>query len=388
MKKALIIGGGFAGCAATHHLMMMGGWDVTLIESAPFLGAGNRTQWYGGHPYTFGPRHFLTRNEAVYRYLDSLLPIRRCQDHEFITYVERDNAFYNFPIHRDDIAAMPDRENVERELTELRGVENVRNFEEYWIGSVGPTLYEKFINAYSKKMWQIDDNRKIDTFSWSPKGVAIKEGPRAAWDVAISGYPYAPDGYNGYFDISTQGATVLLNTRIEQYDIPNKTVWINGEKKKYDIIVSTVSPDDLFGHCYGNLPYIGRDLHKIVLPSEFVFPEHVYFIYYANDEQFTRLVEYKRFTHHKAPNTLIGMEIPSGNGRHYPIPIRTNFELAERYYAEMPEGVFSTGRAGTYRYGVDIDDCIEHAMLIVDILKQGGQEHAVPGRTKTSALDL
>ena len=27
-------------------------------------------------------------------------------------------------------------------------------------------------------------NREIDTFSWSPKGVALKQGPRAAWDDA------------------------------------------------------------------------------------------------------------------------------------------------------------------------------------------------------------
>jgi UDP-galactopyranose mutase len=388
VKKALIIGGGFAGCAAAHQLTLAGGWDVTLVESAPFLGAGNRTQWYGGHPYTFGPRHFLTRNDKVYRYLDAILPIRLCKDHEFITYVERDNAFYNFPIHRDDIAVMPDREKIEGELRELRGVENVKNFEEYWIGSIGPTLYDKFVDSYSKKMWLTDDNRSIDTFSWSPKGVALKEGPRAAWDTAVSGYPYAPDGYNAYFDISTAGVTVLLNTRIERYDIPNKTVWLGGEKHSYDIIVNTISPDDLFEHCYGRLPYIGRDLHKIVLPSEFVFPEHVYFIYYANNEQFTRLVEYKRFSHHKSPTTLIGMEIPSMNGRHYPVPTRANFELAEKYYAEMPDGVFSTGRAGTYRYGVDIDDCIEHAMTMVDILRDGGQEHPVPGRAKATALEM
>lgn len=388
MKKALIIGGGFAGCAAAHQLTLMGGWSVTLVEAAPFLGAGNRTQWYGGHPYTFGPRHFLTRNEAVFRYLDDMLPIRRCQDHEFITYVEQDNAFYNFPIHRDDVARMPDKLQVEKELASLSGVENARNFEEYWLGSVGPTLYSKFVDAYSKKMWLVDDNREIDTFSWSPKGVALKEGPRAAWDTAISGYPYAPDGYNSYFDMATVGVDVRLSTRIERYDIPNKTVWIGGEKLTYDLIVTTASPDDLFEQRYGALPYIGRDLHKIVFPSEYVFPEHVYFIYYANDEQFTRLVEYKRFSHHVSPTTLIGMEIPSMNGRHYPVPLKRNFEQAERYFQEMPEGVFSIGRAGSYRYSVDIDDCIEQAMMMATILKEGGQDHAVPGRTQATALAL
>src|SRR5215472_7731603 len=53
VKKALVLGGGFAGCAAAHQLMLMGGWDVTLVEQAPFLGAGNRTMYYGGHPHTF-----------------------------------------------------------------------------------------------------------------------------------------------------------------------------------------------------------------------------------------------------------------------------------------------------------------------------------------------
>ena len=30
-------------------------------------------------PYTFGPRHFLTQDEEVFNYLNSVLPIRRCR---------------------------------------------------------------------------------------------------------------------------------------------------------------------------------------------------------------------------------------------------------------------------------------------------------------------
>ena len=41
------------------------------------------------------------------------------------------------------------------------------------------------------------------------------------------------------------------------------------------------------------------------------FPEDIYFLYYANKEKFTRIVEYKRFTKYDSPNTLIGLEIPS-----------------------------------------------------------------------------
>lgn len=365
MKKALIIGSGFAGCAAAHQLTLMGGWDITLVEVAPFLGGGVRTFWHGGHPHTFGPRHFLTKNEKVFEFLNNYVPLRRL-DHEFITYVEKDQTFYHFPIHKDDITRMPDRDKIHGELSRLDGVEKAQNLEEYWIRSVGATLYDKFINRYSKKMWMLEDNRLIDDFGWSPKGVAIKEGPRTAWDSAISAYPYAPNGYNDYFDIATKETKVLLSIRIEAYDIPKKTVVIKGEKMAFDVIVSTISPDILFEKAYGELPFIGRDLHLIVLPMEHCFPEHVYFIYYANNEKFTRLVEYKKFTLHKAPSTVIGMEIPSNNGKYYPLPFKSEQARAQKYLDELPDGVFSIGRAGSYRYQIDIDDCIEQAMQIAE----------------------
>ena len=39
-KNALIIGGGFAGCASAHQLELLGGWDVPLIEKSNFLRGG------------------------------------------------------------------------------------------------------------------------------------------------------------------------------------------------------------------------------------------------------------------------------------------------------------------------------------------------------------
>jgi UDP-galactopyranose mutase len=378
LKKALVLGCGAAGAAAAHQLVLAGGWDVTVVEAAPYTGAGVRTFWYGGHPYTFGPRHFLTRNEQVYQYFNAICPLRSCADHQFITYVERDNAFYNYPIHEDDIAAMPDRDQIAAERRAAIGVANAKNLEEYWIGSVGRILYEKFIDKYNKKMWMVDDNSLIDTFNWSPKGVTVKSGPRAAWDTVISAYPYAPDGYNHYFDVATQDVTLLLSTKVEKYDIENRAVWIKGEKLVFDIIVSTISPDELFGTCFGPLRYIGRDFHKIVFPTEHVFPEHVYFLYYANDEKFTRLVEYKKFTHHQSPTTLVGMEIPSLNGRHYPLPFKADIDLARKYFALMPEHVYSMGRNGSYQYGLDIDDCVEQAMTMAQQVKEGGRDYPVP----------
>ena len=104
------------------------------------------------------------------------------------------------------------------------------------------------------------------------------------------------------------------------------------------------------------------------------FPKDVFFLYYPNNEKFTRLVEYKKFTKHKSNNTLIGLEIPSSNGRYYPVPIKSEQKRAKKYFMEFTNNTYSIGRAGSYRYEVDIDDCIYQAMLIKkDIEKIHGQ---------------
>ena len=88
-------------------------------------------------------------------------------------------------------------------------------------------LHEKFINSYSKKNGRLTIIKLPITLPGS-KGVAlVKE--REAWDVAISAYPYAKNGYDDYFNLSTQDTDVRLNCSIESYDICNKSIKIEGK---------------------------------------------------------------------------------------------------------------------------------------------------------------
>ncbi|OVE81267.1 UDP-galactopyranose mutase [bacterium K02(2017)] len=370
MKKVLIIGGGFAGLSAGHILSMQGGWDITLIEAAPFLGGGCKTHFYGGHPYTLGPRHFLTPHEHLYEFLNKYVPMRKIPEHEFLTYIEKDPGFYNFPIHKDDIADMPDKEKIYSELECRKPAEKATNLEEYWKSSVGETLFEKFINGYTKKMWQIDSCTEFDQFKWSEKGVALKEGPKAAWNEAISAFPLAMNGYDDYFDVAARDLNVHLNTWIEDFDLENSKVKVDGQWHQYDIIINSISPEIVMKNAFGPLKWVGRDLFKIVLPVKEVFPENVYFLYYANQEPFTRIVEYKKFytADKDSPTTLICLEIPSDANKLYPMPMTKYQDQAQKYFDVMPKNVFNVGRAGTYRY-IDVDDCIEQAMELGKNLK-------------------
>ena len=111
---------GFGGCTAIHLFSQLTGWDITLVHPSPELGGGVRTRFRSGHPYTFGPRHFLTQNNKVYEYLNSKIPLRLCKEHQFISFVDEDSQFYNYPIHMDDIERMPERAQIHEEVNNLQ----------------------------------------------------------------------------------------------------------------------------------------------------------------------------------------------------------------------------------------------------------------------------
>ncbi len=377
--KIVVIGGGTAGCSTAHAINDLGGgYEVTIVEKAPVLGAGVRTYFKGGHPYTFGPRHFLTQNSEIFDYLNSKIKLYNCGHHQFITYVEKDAAFYNYPINIKDVPRMPERDDINKQLENRSPIDDFKNFEEYWIRSVGEILYEKFVQKYNKKMWMLESNKQMDTFKWSPKGVSLSPGDKRALYTHISAYPEALNGYNDYYDMVYDFTNVLLQKSIKKilWD-ENKLVLEDGEID-YDYLLITISPDIFFDFELGKLDYIGRDLTTIVLPTEFAFPEDVFFTYYAGDEPYTRIVEYKKFTRYKSNSTLLGLEIPSRNGRHYPLPIKREMELAQKYQMLVPENVRFSGRAGSYRYMVDIDDCIEQALHFANWIKEGGTSEGHP----------
>ncbi len=382
MKKILILGGGFAGCACAHTLAMLEKFEITIVESSNQLGAGVRTNFWGGHPYTFGPRHFLTKDKKLYDFLNKYVPLRDCSNHKYLSYVEKDNNFYSMPLSYDDIEEMPDKKKIYEELEKnKKNIEKKKsnNLEEFWVNSIGSILYNKSVKNYNKKMWMVDDNKIFTTFGWSTKGDPIKKGKRKAFDLeAYSAYPIKLNGYNDYFELATKHTKVLFNTIAKIKDIKKKIVSINNEDHQFDYIISTISPDEIFDYCYGKLNYIGRDFLKIVLPMENCFPDDVYYLYYPNSEPFTRIVEYKKFSKFKSKNTFIGIEIPSKNGKFYPLPLEKEQILAKKYHDDMPENFFSVGRNGTYRYSVDIDDCIEQAIEVAEIIKNNKWENPIP----------
>ena len=361
MKKALVIGAGFSGCMFAMMLRQRG-WHVTVIERAGIVGGGVRTFYHGGHPFTYGPRHFIgpDSSQPAFEFLEKIVPMRHI-DKMNLSYQERDDLFVSYPAHADDIDKLPDAAQIHAELDSLPNETEAHNFEEFWVGRVGPTLYDRFNKYYNMKAWQIDDNRKVDYgFEATVKRKPLETGSRYEFHTGhINAYPIARDGYDRFFDVALQGCEVLLQTEVVAFDLDNCAVSLaDGERLQADMMISTVSPDLLHEYCWGDLAYVGRDFFKIVLPIEQALPDDVYFLYYPNaNEQQTRVTEFKKFTQHKSPNTLITLEVPSMKNKLYPTMIKSQVDLAQRYIDALPDNVHSVGRMGIYRY-VDMDDII------------------------------
>jgi UDP-galactopyranose mutase len=338
--KATIIGGGFAGCTIAH-LLARDGWDVTIYEKNEYLGGGCRTFFYGGHPFTYGPRVYYGYNKAAFDWLNQFVPIRRFP-FELKTYVEQHERFYTYPIHADDIDNLSQKSTaIPYELAARDAAKPPVDFEDYWIKRVGRTLYNLFVNQYSKKMWMIDDNRIFDIFKWSAKDKPIESGTREAYKGSYIGYPISYFGYNDYFDEMTRHVAHF-----------HQSSWCAEDMRDFrgDVLINTGPIDEFFGFKHGELPYIGRDFSVFILPCRQAFPGDVRFCHYAGTEPHTRITEFKKITYYDSPDSLFVLETPSKNNKLYPYLTKANMAIVDKYMAMLPPQTYSIGRLGTYKY--------------------------------------
>ncbi len=376
--KALILGGGFAGCTVAH-LLRRAGWETMLIEREPHLGGGCRTFFHAGHPFTYGPRVYYGYSPKVFDWLNAVVPIRRFP-FELKTLAHEpageDRRFWTYPPHELDLGAYPRAAQIAQELAARDNSVEPKDFEDYYLRKIGPTLYDMFVDHYSKKMWMIGDNRIFDIFKWSAKDRPIESGTREAYKGSFLGYPVPADGYNGYFERMVAGTEVILGeyAALMHNGTGTHEVWISNRKMKADAIISTIPIDELVGK-RDSLPYAGRDFHLAVLPCKQVFPGDVRFCHYASPEdEWTRITEFKKITYHESESTLLVLEKPSKANKLYPYLTKANMAKVDEYLAMLPPNVHSIGRLGKYRYSTIEQTIVEAFQCAAKILGQSSPE--------------
>jgi UDP-galactopyranose mutase len=383
-NRILVLGGGVAGAAITHYLTEKG-FDVTVIEKNRRVGGLARTCYYAGHPYEFGPHIWFwpggkeapINNTIVKLTDDELFYIER----RLFTYVEGDRRKYRYPVHYADVAAMPEREIIERELREnrdgqLKLIESQLpeigdcKFAEYFTAAIGATLYQKFMANYTWKMWNIPGEELETSMVWADRFQSEKGGAPTA--TKVTGYDplklddrtlgqgikfqvYPKRGWNAVWDAMVTRATIVRDTVVGIRDEHHKPYVLteSGEKyyfAEYHTVFTSIDVDRLWGE--DTLPYTGRMMIPLLIPGlGHAFPEGAESLHYSSCEFQTRITEMKVITRHESPDTLILIEVPvlPGAARCFPantIEYAMEHNLfAEKAYPQQSQQAFRTYHA-------------------------------------------
>ena len=155
-------------------------------------------------------------------------------ERRLFTYVESDRRKYRYPVHYQDVAQMPEHEQIHRELRKNRD-ENLKlierqlpelgncKFADYFTAAIGPTLYQKFMADYTWKMWNIPGEELETSMVWADRFQGEKGAPPAR---GVSGYDplkfedhtlgkgvrfqvYPKHGWNAVWDAMVARSTVV-----------------------------------------------------------------------------------------------------------------------------------------------------------------------------------
>ncbi len=247
--------------------------------------------------------------------------------------------------------------------------DNPKNGKEAALARVGEVLYEKLFKNYTKKQWDkypeeldpsvlnripvrddFDDRYFSDSFQALPKG-----------------------GYTQMFEkmLNNPNITVQLNT--DFFDVKDQFL-------DYKKLFYTGPIDQFFNFKYKvkrRLEYRSiRFVHETL--DQEVFQQNSV-INYPNEEQFTRIVEYKHITGQKHPKTTIVKEFTTDEGEpYYPVPNPANQEIFELYKKEADalKNIYFVGRLANYKY-FNMDQAFKNAL---DLFAQLEPEKETAGK--------
>ena len=145
------------------------------------------------------------------------------------------------------------------------------------------------------------------------------------------------------------------------------------------LIIYTGMVDRLFEYCEGELPYRSLKFEFETLDMKQFQPATV--VNYPNDQDFTRITEFKHILSRHSDKTTIVREYPVEYNRDDPdrdTPCYTIFNdknlskyQTYRSLAKRFSSLFLVGRLAEYKY-YNMDEAVENALDVVDGLKRRG----------------
>ena len=364
MYDYLIVGSGLFGSIFAHEAKKHGK-KVLVLEKRNHIGGNCYTEQYEDyHIHKYGAHIFHTSQKYIWDYLNQFV--------EFVRYNHKvraniDGKLYSLPINLFTINQIwPEVSCPEQAINKIQSeiipCENPKNLEEHILSMIGPTLYEKFIYGYTTKQWGKDPKNLPASII---KRLPIRYNHNDKWYQDSDLYEGLPK--NGYTEIFIK---LLLDievlTNIDYF--ADREYW-NSKAKK---VVFSGQIEQYFNYMFGDLEYRTLEFKNIETYGDFQGTSVINYPCLSDD--FTRILQHKRFTNSKSDKDYITYEYSKSYNKsdknhipYYPINTQENNEIYKKY-KEFAEKEFPNliigGRLGNYKY-YDMDMAVGNALATV-----------------------
>jgi len=385
MKKALVVGAGFAGATAARELAE-NGYTVLVIDKRNHIGGNAYDEFnvHGIRVHKYGPHLWHHSNDQVQEWASRFT---EWVDYKHIVQAQlSDGAYVPLPINVETVMKVFNWEYpAAREFLEKlaeKPILNCTNSREVVESSVGKELCDIFFAPYTKKMWDME-------LEQLPAGVAARIPTKTDFDPYYfpkDKYQCLPkDGYTEMFRriLDHENITVkLLMSRQDLVD-PSSSYTLQdfylktgekieiGNQKQFDVIF-TSEPIDTYYNCdMGKLPWRSIKFHTVTVPLVKALPCAT--VNFTHNGPTTRVTEWKQLPNHGQNDylTTLTFEMPcdyvdNNMERYYPVKtsseVDPNRELYKKYKARaQADGIHMIGRCGNYVY-VDMAPCINSTL--------------------------
>lgn len=380
----LVIGAGMAGAICARELAERGGKKVLVLERRDHVG-GNAYDCFdeaGVLIHRYGPHIFHTNDKGVFDYLSRFTSWYSYQ-HQVVANIPAENGRMEMPVPFNLVSlhAAFGREKAEslaKRLIAAYGVEKkvtileLRKNPDPDIAALADYVYQHVFVYYTMKQWG-QKPEEIDPNTTARVPVFLSEDCRYFQDV-YQGMPL--EGYTPMFErmLDHPDITVALNTDAgERLTLADGEVLLDGVPF-HGTVIYTGAVDELFGCCYGRLPYRTLTFQFETHPVDY-WQSHGT-VNYTMDQDYTRITEFKYLTGQELPGvTTIMKEYSSaytgaaGEIPYYAIINPDNNALYARYKAEADRypRFHLLGRLAEYKY-YNMDAIAARALELCDDL--------------------
>ena len=384
----LIVGAGFAG-AVTARRLAEAGRRVLVLEKHDHIGgnAYDRPDAAGVLIHQYGPHIFHTNDKEVYDFLSRFTKWRDYQHTVAANIPAADGGRTEMPVPFNlvslRLAFGPEKAaELEQKLLDTYGagtkvtILQLRQNTDPDLKALAQYVYDHVFVRYTMKQWG-KTPEEIDPAVTARVPVFLSEDCR-----------YFQDAYQG---MPLEGYTVLFENMLRHENITLRTGFDARERLRFedahaggqiyfdnapfdgDVIYSGPA-DELFGCCFGRLPYRTLDFKFETYPQD-VWQSHGT-VNYTMDEDYTRITEFKYLTGQVLPGatTIVKEYSRAYTGAEDEIPYYAiaNDDTAALYarYAEKAAHfprLHLLGRLAEYRY-YNMDAIVAGALRLSDAL--------------------